>query len=336
MRLSIVIICWNDLKVISNCLRSIVNETTAIDFEIIVADNGSSDGSVATVRDHFPKAQVIENRSNLGFGRGNNAGIRVAKGEYVLILNPDTIIRSRALEKIVAYADSHPEGGAFGCRVLNSDGSLQHTAQPTPTVWRYLLAALSLRWLGRLSEKFVTDSYPGWDGRTEREIGFHAGCCLLVRRELMSQVGGFDPRFFHQFEDADLCRRVWESGNSVLFCPDAEITHIGGQNRGGYPIEVVLETERSKYRYFHKYYGRKGLIRIRYVSLISFGLRYLGYRLLHSVRRKNRLGEKLKKYRLILHWHLNLNPISFIRNGEEPSLRHEPRATTRNVLETLI
>src|SRR5436309_696058 len=130
MKLSVVIICWNALRVIMTCLKSIFEETRDTEFEVIVSDNGSTDGSLGHIRRDFPQVRIVENGANLGFAKGNNAGIRSAEGEYVLILNPDTIIRDRALEKLVAFADDHPEAGAFGCRVLNPDGSFQTPARP--------------------------------------------------------------------------------------------------------------------------------------------------------------------------------------------------------------
>src|SRR5258708_28959849 len=108
MKLSIVIICWNDLKVLPNCLKSIFEETRALDFEVIVADNGSTDGSVDFIRANFPAVRIVENGENLGFAKGNNRGIAVAKGGYVLILNPDTIILHQAPEKPRAFADAPP------------------------------------------------------------------------------------------------------------------------------------------------------------------------------------------------------------------------------------
>src|SRR4051794_5253046 len=134
MKLSIVILCWNDLKVISNCLKSIFDQTRGLQFEVIVSDNGSTDGSIAYIRENFPKVRILENGSNLGFAKGNNAGIRVAEGEYILILNPDTIMRGAALKNLVSFAENHAEAGAFGCRVLNPDGSFQNPARPIPTV----------------------------------------------------------------------------------------------------------------------------------------------------------------------------------------------------------
>jgi N-acetylglucosaminyl-diphospho-decaprenol L-rhamnosyltransferase len=320
MKLSVVIICWNDLKVILDCISSVYAETSAIDYEIIVTDNASSDGSVAAIRQRFPDVRIVENSENGGFGKGNNAGIRVTNGEFVLILNPDTIIRDRALEKLVAYADHHPEAGAFGCRVLNMDGSVQLSAHPLPTLWNSLMKALGLRWPERLWDGFCSDSYVDWDGRSERQIGFQGGCCLLARGQLLKELDGFDERFFHQFEDADLCRRIWDSGRPVLFFPGAEITHIGGQNRGTYSIKVELETERSKYRYFHKYYGIKGVVCIRYISILGLGLRYASCRSLSGLKGDEALKNKMGKYEVVLKWHLGLDPIRFIQTGAEPDV----------------
>jgi GT2 family glycosyltransferase len=320
MKLSVVIICWNDLKVILDCISSVYAETSGIDYEIIVADNASSDGSVAAIREHFPKVRIVENPENAGFGKGNNAGIRVAEGEYILILNPDTIVRDRALDKLVDYAARHPEGGAFGCRVLNPDGSVQLSAHPLPTLWTSLIKALGLRWPGRLWAGFCSDSYPNWDGRSERQIGFQGGCCLLVRGQHLKELGGFDERFFHQYEDADLCRRIRDSGRPILFFPGAEITHIGGQNRGTYSIKVELETERSKYRYFYKYYDARGVVWIRKISILGLALRSAACRILNALRRDEALKNRIGKDEVLLSWHWGLDPIRFIQTGAEPDV----------------
>ena len=326
MKLSIVIICWNDLKVLSGCLKSIYEETRQIDFEVIVSDNGSTDGSVGYIRKHFAKVRIVENGANLGFAKGNNAGIQVAQGEYILILNPDTIILNGALDKLVAFAERHPEAGACGCRVLNPDGSFQHPARPIPTVFGYLLAALKVRWLGRLSDAFTSDCYPGWDGRTERGIGYQQGCCVMCRCHLLKKLGGFDERFFYHFEETDLCFRIWKSGSTILFFPDAEITHLGGQSVGRFPIRFNLETYRSGYRFFHKHYGRQGLVRIRRVYLLKLFTRLVGYKLLSLLKPSETLENRLKMYRIAINWNVHLNPVNFIQCGEEPDVGFEPLA----------
>jgi GT2 family glycosyltransferase len=326
MKLSIVIICWNDLKVIQDCLKSIYAETPPFDLEVIVSDNGSTDASLPFIREHFPQVRIIENGANLGFARGNNTGIRVAQGQYVLILNPDTIIHGKSLEKLVTYADRQPKAGAFGCRVLNRDGSDQSPARPLPSVRGYLIAALGLRFLARFSEAFASDRYLGWNGHTEKEIGFQSGCCVMFRTELLNHLNGFDERFFYHFEETDICFRVWKSGRRVLFCPDAEITHLGGQSVGRFPIRFALETYRSRYRYFYKHFGEKGLRRIRCVSLLSLALRWCGYSLINTIKPSEALGNRLKCDRALIAWSWRLNPSRFIHDGTEPESGYVPLA----------
>ena len=121
---------------------------------------------------------MIENGATLGFSKGNNVGIRNAQGEYVLILNPDTIVHPGALQKWIEFADRHAEAGSFGCRVLNADGSYQGSPRPFPTLWRNWVAALYMRPLARFSDAFVSDTYIGWKGDTERQIDWQ---CRLLR-----------------------------------------------------------------------------------------------------------------------------------------------------------
>src|SRR5271166_6731704 len=335
MKLSIIVICWNDLKVIANCLKSIYDQTNQFDFEVIVSDNGSTDGSVEFIRKSFPEVRVVENRANLGFAKGNNAGIRVAQGEYILILNPDTVILYRALERLVAFADRHPESGAFGCRVLNPDGSFQHPARPIPTISGYLVSALYLRWLGRFSRAFESDTYVGWEGREERTIGYQMGCCVMFRGELLKRLGGFDERFFYHFEETDLCCRVWQSGSSIIYYPDAEVTHIGGQSVSRFPIRFALETYRSGYRFFHKHYGSKGAINIRRIYLLSLGLRYCGYKLLSFFKTSESLENRVKMYQVAIKWNFFLEPIEFIESGKEPNLGYEPLSPPPRIIENV-
>jgi hypothetical protein len=336
MKLSIVIICWNDLKVIANCLKSIFEETTNIEFEVIVSDNGSSDESLDYIRKHFVNVRIVENKANLGFAKGNNAGIRVAQGEYILILNPDTVILDRALEKWVIFADEHTEAAAFGCRVLNPDGSFQDPARPIPTLAGYLVSALYLRWLGRLSRAFGCDLYPGWDGREERTIGYQTGCCIMFRSDFLKRLGGFDERFFYHFEETDLCLRVWQSGSSVVYYPGAEVMHLGGQSVARFPIRFALETHRSRYRFFHKHYGRKGVINVRRINLLSLGFRYCGYKLLSFFRTNEALENRLKMYQVAIKWNFLLEPIQFIESGKEPNLGYEPLAPPPRIIENVV
>jgi GT2 family glycosyltransferase len=147
MKLSIVILCWNDRKVIGDCLRSIYAGTRFTEFEIIVSVNGSADGSVAFIRQNYPNVRVIENGANLGFSKGNNVGIRASQGELVLILNPDTIIHDGTLDKWVNFADRHPEAGALGAGSSTPTGPISAQLALSPTIWRYSLEDLA-KYLG--------------------------------------------------------------------------------------------------------------------------------------------------------------------------------------------
>lgn len=320
MTLSIVILCWNDLKVIGDCLRSIYEETHDIDIEVIVSDNGSTDGSLEFISHNYPSVRIVANGINLGFAKGNNVGIALSSGEYVLILNPDTIIHDGALQKWVAFADCHPEAGAFGCRVLNRDGSYQGSARPFPTIRRDWIAALYLRSLAYLSDVFISDTYTGWKGNTERVIDWQSGCCVMIRSNVLKSLGGFDGDFFYHFEEVDLCRRVWDAGYPILYTPTAVITHLGGQSVNRFPIRFELEKYRSRYRYYYKHFGANGARRCRYVVLAWFRVRQLGWSLFGLLSPSEVLNSRLAMYRVTVEWNSQLDPIRFVEDGEEPEV----------------
>jgi len=318
MKLSVVIICWNDLRVIRDCLRSIYEGTHTIDFEVIVSDNASIDGSVEYIRETYPSVRVTENGANLGFAKGNNAGIAACQGEYVLILNPDTIIHDGALDTLVAFADGHPEAGAFGCKVLNPDGTYQVSARLFPTIWRYWVSALYLKRLANICSLFTYEEYPHWHGETERVIDWQSGCCVMFRSDLLRNLHGFDEQFFYHFEEVDLCRRVWNAGFVILFTPKAEITHLGGQSVGRFPIRFELEKHRSRYRYFYKHFGPKAANDCRQLSIAKLRVRHFGYSLVALFKPSDGLRNRLEMYRTVLQWNKELDPLGFVERGEEP------------------
>ncbi len=320
MKLSVVIICWNDWKVIENCLRSIFENKPKIEFEVIVPDNGSTDGSVERILEQFPMVRLVENDANLGFARGNNAGIRKASGEYILILNPDTIVNAGSLDRWIEFAARHPEAGAFGCRVLNPDGTYQESARPFPTPLRYWIAALYLRPLGYLSNVFLSDKYVGWKGDSERTVDWQSGCCVMFRGALLNRLGGFDEQFFYHYEEVDLCRRLWTAGYSIAFTPEVTITHLGGQSVGRYPVRFVLERGRNRYRYFYKHFGRRGARQLRCIELVRLRLRYAGFTVQRLFQHSDSLETRMEIFRTCIEWNKRINPTRFVENGEEPEI----------------
>jgi hypothetical protein len=326
MKLSVVILCWNDLKVISDCLASIYAGTHSTQFEVIVSDNGSTDGSIEFIREKFPQVRLLENGRNLRFAKGNNVAIRASRGEYVLILNPDTIIHDGALDKMVNFADGHPEAGAFGCRMLNPDGTYQQAIWPLFTLRSEWCVALGLRPLARISHWFHPGEYVGWKGDTERKVGWVAGCFLLVRGELLKRLGGFDEQFFYYYEDQDLCRRVWEAGHTVLFTPGVSITHLGGQStqKKFPPIGFAIDSTVTRYLFYYKYYGARGARSSRRSVLASLFLRSLVGGLVQIVRPSEE-GKKVQELRrTLLAWNYRVDPIRLAEKGEEPKLDIKP------------
>ncbi len=179
------------------------------------------------------------------------------------------MIHDGSLDRWIEFADQHPEAGAFGCRVHNPDGTYQRSARPFPTISRYLVSAFGLRFLGHLNHPVLSDEYEGWKGDTEREVDWQSGCCVMLRGDLLKKLGGFDEQFFYQFEEVDLCRRVWGAGFRIRFTPQVSITHLGGQSVGRFPVRFAIEVCRNGYRYFYKHYGPQGARRYRRMLLLK-------------------------------------------------------------------
>jgi GT2 family glycosyltransferase len=332
MKLSVVILCWNDLKVIGDCLSSIYATTHATEIEVIVPDNGSTDGSIEFIRAHYPQVKAIENGANLRFAKGNNVGIAASTGEYVLILNPDTIIHEGALDGLVAFAEKHPEAGAFGCRVLNADGSYQGCIWPLPTPRSEWMRALRLRGLAYFSEWFHPGAYIKWQGETEREVGYPAGCCLLARGELLKRLGGFDEQFFYYYEETDLCHRIWDAGFPILYTPTVSITHLIGASTSKKfpPIGFAIDRDVTRYRYFYKYDGASGARSARRSTIVGLIFRRIAARLQQTVSPSETGKQKLEFLRTLFEWNYRVDPVRLAQTGEEPELSVK---LTKRVLE---
>jgi len=322
MKLSIVILCWNDLKVIEHCLASIYATTRGNDFEVIVSDNGSTDGSIAFIRENFPQVRLIENGANLRFAKGNNVGIQASRGEYVLILNPDTVIHEGALDGLVEFADKRPEAGAFGCRVLNADGTYQGCIWPFPTPRSEWIKSLGLKPLGYVSEWFHTGAYVKWQGETERAVGYPAGCCLMVRGEILKRLGGFDDRFFYYYEETDLCRRIWNAGYPVLYTPTVSITHLIGSSTSKKfpPIGFAIDQQITRYLYLYKHHGERGARSSRRSTLTGLVIRRFTTWVSQFVRPTEEGQKKAEFLRTLFEWNYRVDPVRLVEKGEEPQL----------------
>lgn len=227
---SIIIVNWNTCGITCDCLRSVYEQTKNVEFEIILVDNASSDDSVETIRKEFPEVVLIENSENRGFAAANNQGMEIARGRYILLLNSDTIVLDNAIEKTAAFADEHPGAGIVGCRVLNGDLSLQPNCFMYPSVLNMLLSGTFLYKIFSGSKFFGREGMTWWDFNEIRQVDVVRGCFMLVRRAAVEQVGVLDEDYFFYAEETDFCYRVKKAGWDILFTPDSEIIHLGGQS----------------------------------------------------------------------------------------------------------
>lgn len=227
--LSVIIVSYNTASYLRRALVSLYKETALTRFEVIVVDNASSDGSAAMVRQAFPQVRVVETGSNAGFAAGVQLGTKLAKGTYLLLLNPDTVVLNAAVDRLLMFAKQNPANGIWGGITRNQDSSLntQH-AWERPTLRNLLFSALGLSKLFRRSCFFNSANYGCWRRDSVKTVDITSGCFFLTTRDLWDKLGGFDPAFFLYAEEADYCLRAKALGYQPLVTPDAAVIHHGG------------------------------------------------------------------------------------------------------------
>jgi len=252
---SVVIVNWNTREILRDCLRTVYEQTREVEFEVIVVDNASADGSADMVRTAFPRALLLANSTNRGFAAANNQGLEVAKGRYVLLLNSDTLVLDGAIDQTVRFADAHPEAAATACRVLNRDRTWQPTCFLFPSAFNLLLAALYLNKLFPRNRICGRERMTWWDGQDTRAVDVVTGCFILVRREAIEQVGVLDETYFMYGEEADWCYRFRKAGWKVLFTPTARIVHLGGASSAQLKGPMCLQLRASILLFLRKHRG---------------------------------------------------------------------------------
>lgn len=252
MDISIVIVNWNTRDILRDCLRSVYEETQDVEYEIIVVDNDSSDGSSVMVKAEFPQVILIENSENCGFAVANNQGIAIAKGRYILLLNSDTIVLDGAITKTVEFADEHPSAGVVSCQVLNEDKTVQPNCSMFPSITNWFLMVSFLYKVLPGNKFFGRANYGGWEYDSEREVEVVSGCFMLVRVEAVEKVGWMDERFFMYSEEVDWCWRFKESGWKVLFTGCAQIVHYGNVSAVKHGADRAVIKDKSTVRFMFK------------------------------------------------------------------------------------
>ncbi|MBI3360349.1 MAG: glycosyltransferase family 2 protein [Chloroflexi bacterium] len=294
--LSIIILNWNVRDLLRASLRSLAH-SPALSVETIVVDSASTDGSAEMVAREFPGAHLIAAAENLGYSRGNNLGLAASRGRHLLILNPDTAIVGDALDAMVNYAEAHPAVGILGPQLLNADGSVQSSRRRFPTL---VTAFFESTWLQPYAPRRVLDRYYVHDASDDAtsDVDWVTGACLLVRRAVVEQIGGFDEEFFMYSEEMDFCRRARTAGWRVVYFPGAKVYHFEGKSSEQAIPERHIRFQRSKVRYFRKYHGPLAASALRLFLLLS----YLQQLLLEGV--KGLVGHKreLRRQRVRAYW----------------------------------
>ena len=223
VKLSVVILSWNSKKDLKICLSSIYKNMTLKEREIIVVDNGSTDGSVEFIKGNYPGVVLIRNKKNRGTTVARNQAFKVARGEYVMILDSDTKVEPGAVDLLIKEMDQRSKVGVIGPKLVSPSGELRYSCREFPTfLSKFVFRSMPDKITSKLIAK---EEYRDWDHSSSAYVGYMIGACLLIRRSCMEEVGLFDEKFFYAPEDVDYCLRVWKNGWRVMYDPRAVVVH---------------------------------------------------------------------------------------------------------------
>ena len=295
--LTVVVVSWNTRDLLDRSLETLkedlerTSNSSNLVTEVFVVDNDSKDGSAAMVAEKHGWATLIANDDNLGFAKANNQVLRQAKGRYILLLNPDTEVEKGALKTLIDFLEAHPKAGIVAPQLLNSDGSIQRSCRQFPTFTGMLFELIGLSKLfpkgSKMGTTFRAYKMLDWEHDDEREVDQPEGACLLLRREVLEEVGLLDEGYFMLFEEVDWCYRIKKAGWQIWFTPSARVMHHYGQSIKQVKARMILSSHRGLYRFWRKHYrGNKWYLDgFAYSSLMA-----LAYFRIASHKLKSMLG----------------------------------------------
>jgi GT2 family glycosyltransferase len=260
---SIVIVSFNTVELTRECLRSVYDEAAGLRVEVLVVDNASADGSAEMIEREFPQVKLTRSATNLGFGVANNVALEQASGKYLVLLNTDAFFKPGSLVRAIEHMEAAPECGLGGARLVGRDGAPQPSARRFHSVWRDLCV------LTGVAGQHANSPLLGGIDRTGEELNHAAsvdwvpGAFSIIRPEALAKVGLFDPAFFLYYEEVDLCKRIKAAGYTIMYWPDIEVVHIGGESSrklkslefSSQAAQVVLWRMRSTLLYYRKHHG---------------------------------------------------------------------------------
>jgi hypothetical protein len=287
--ISVVILSWNDQAYLEECLQSLMNCAKSRAVEIIVVDNASTDGTPDMVAARFPTVKLIRNRENLGFPKGNNAGIRASRGKYIFLLNSDVKVLDGCMDALADHLDAHPDIGMIGPKILNRDMTHQSSCRRFPTLWNNFCMMNGLAGAWKDSRFFSGEHMFYFKGDRLMDVDVLVGCFWAVRRPALEKFGLLDEGFFIFAEDVDWCKRCWKAGWRVVFFPGASAIHYrGGSSAKQDPVRMAVIQQRSILRYWKKHHGLLGSLGMRCLiflnKLVRCGAASISYLALPSKR----------------------------------------------------
>lgn len=257
-RISIVIVNYNVRFFLEQCLYSVRKALKEVHGEVFVVDNNSVDGSIAMVREKFPEVIAIENKENLGFSKANNQAIRKAKSEFILLLNPDTVVEEDTFIKILSFMDQHPEGGALGVKMIDGKGNfLPESKRALPTPWISFYKIFGLSWLFPKSRKFGQYHLGYLDKEETHEIEILPGAFMLLRKAALDKAGLLDETFFMYGEDIDLSYRIIKAGYKNFYFPETAIIHYKGESTRKSSVNYVLVFYQAMIIFANKHFSTR-------------------------------------------------------------------------------
>ena len=318
--LSIIIVSWNVKELLIKCLNSIYKHVKDIIFEIYVVDNYSIDDTVELLEKEFKSIHLIKNSENIGFARANNQALKICKGRHVLFLNPDTEVISLSIQRMVNVLDKNQKIGAVGCKLIYPDGSVYTPcARAFPTPLNSFFEIMMLRRLFPKSKFFGSKELLYWDRNDSREVECLVGACLMVKREVLDNIGPFDEGYFMYGEDIDICYRIRKAEWKNYYLSEAQIIHHAEASskkaeskseKENKTFSKIALVNQANFQFMQRNYGTKSAYLFRLLIVVGTFTRifviFLGMLLLNRINKNNELFNKktLNKYKKVLRWAL--------------------------------
>lgn len=293
---SILILNWNTRDLLLDCIESIRSQTHGIDYEIVVVDNASSDGSVAAVAERYPDIRIVVNEKNEGFARGNNIGMDSCTGRYICLSNTDIVVLDDVLTKMVRYLDEHLRVGMLLPRCINGQHRLRRCCREFPSLRNQVCEALYLNRVFPDRRIFRGTALPEQCYENTRPVDTVPCCFTLVRPEAVDEVGKLDESFFFYGEDVDWCRRFHDHNWEVVYFADSSVVHFGGSSTADAPARFLIEKAKSTLIYWRKHHNLPSYYSIVAITGIGHVLRATAYYLLGFTAYRDRLNARSRSH----------------------------------------